>query len=57
MLPKALAKGANKFTLKGETMKECIRMGMTVLKIAIWRGKLSLLWSQNVFYGSADASP
>ena len=37
-------------------MNKCIRMGMTVLKIVIWRGILLVLWPQIVFYGSTGAS-
>ena len=29
-------------------MKPCIRIGITVLKIVIWGGKSSVLWSQSV---------
>ena len=41
---------------EGEIMKKCFRMGITVLKIVIWRGKLPVLWSQIAFYGSAVAT-
>ena len=37
--------------------EKCIRMGITVLKTVIRGGKLSVLWSQNVLYGSANMSP
>ena len=32
-------------------------MERTVLKIVIWRGKLSVLWSQISLNGFTDASP
>ena len=35
--------------LKDENMKKCIRMGITVLKIVLWGGKLLVLWSQTAF--------
>ena len=31
--------------------------GITVLKIVIWGGKSSVLWSQIAFYGNAMAEP
>ena len=31
-------------------------MGITVLKIVIWGGKSSVLWSQTAFNSSADVS-
>ena len=36
-------------------MNECIRMGITELKIVIWGWKLSVLWSKIAFYSSAHA--
>ena len=39
---------------RGKKWGKCIRMGITVLKIVIWKGKLSALLSQIVFYGSTD---
>ena len=40
-----------------KNMNKRIRMGLTVMKIVIWGGKSSILWSQITFYGSAVASP
>ena len=42
-------------SLKGENVKKCTEMGIIVLKIAIWGGKTSVLWSQIAFYISAHA--
>ena len=33
-------------------MKKCIKMGITVLKIVIWRDKLSVLWLKIWYYSS-----
>ena len=33
-----------------ENVKQCIRMGIAVLKIDICGGKSSLLWPQTAFY-------
>ena len=38
-------------------MKKCIRIGIAVLKIVIWRGQFSVLWAQIMFYGSTGVSP
>ena len=35
-------------------MENCIRMGITVLKIVIWLVKLLILWLEFVFYSFAD---
>ena len=38
-----------------ELEQKCIQIGITeLLEIVNWGGKLSVLWSQIVFYGSAD---
>ena len=56
-LLEALAVDAKKYSLKGENVKKCIRLGITALKIVIWGSKLLVLWSQIVFYGFAGALP
>ena len=43
---------AQKCSLKNENVNKCTRMGTTVLKIVIWGGKSSNLWSQIAFYSS-----
>ena len=45
--------GAN-YTLKGENMKKGIKMR---IKVVFWGGKLSVLWLQIAYYGSASVSP
>ena len=55
-LLEALAIDAKKYTLKGENVKRCTRMGITVLKIVL-RGVQSFLWLQIAPYGSTGASP
>ena len=45
-LLKKLVLGARQYTMKDENVKKCIRMGITMLEIVIWRGKLSVLWLQ-----------
>ena len=37
-------------------MRKLIRIGITVLKIDLWGGKLLVVWSQIAFYGYADMS-
>ena len=39
-----LALSATQLTLKDENVNKCIRMGITLLKIFIWGGKLLFLW-------------
>ena len=39
------------------TVKECIRMGITVFQIFIWGGLSSVILLETTFYGSSDASP
>ena len=41
-------------SLKGENVKKCIRMGISVLKIDIWGGNSLVSWSQNMLYVSTD---
>ena len=43
---KVLDFGNQNNILKGKNVKKCIRMGITVLKIVIWEGKSSALWSE-----------
>ena len=43
MLLDALGEGADQYTLKGEPVRKCIRMGITALKMIIWGGKSSIL--------------
>lgn len=54
LLLRPLAMGAKWYTLKGENVKKCIRVGTAVFKKFIWGGKLSLLWLQIAFYCSAN---
>ena len=57
ILVEDLAVCAKQVTVKDENVNNCIRMGINIAKFVIWGGKLSVLWSQIAFYGSADMLP
>ena len=43
--------GAKKYTLKDANVKKVHKNGDNCIKIVIWGGKSSVLWSRIAFYG------
>ena len=48
---------SKQYSLKGENVHQCIRMGMSVLKLSFGEVKSPVLWSQIAFYSSVDVPP